>query len=113
MHELSLSESITELVVEYARREGVGRVSRVVLALGAAATVEPELLKFCFPITTANTLAEGAELVIETIPLQARCDACGTEFAPETLISPCPGCGSHARSILAGREMRVVSFEGA
>ena len=77
MHELSLSESITELVVEYARREGVGRVSRVVLALGAAATVELEALKFCFPITTANTLAEGAELVIETIPLQARCRPAG------------------------------------
>jgi hydrogenase nickel incorporation protein HypA/HybF len=112
MHELSLCESITELVVEAAKREGVARISRVVLALGAAASVEVESLRFCFPVTCEGTPAEGAELAIEIIPLQARCQACGAEFAPETLISPCPQCGNHARTIIAGREMRVVSFEG-
>jgi hydrogenase nickel incorporation protein HypA/HybF len=113
MHELSLSESIADLVVQAARREGIGRVSRVVIALGTAAAVEPEALRFCFPITTANTVAAGAELVIDWIALKASCEACQTEFAPETLISPCPVCGSYARKILAGREMRVVSFDGA
>jgi hydrogenase nickel incorporation protein HypA/HybF len=112
VHELSLSESITELVVECARREGVGRVSRVTIAIGVAAAVEVEALRFCFPITSEDTIAEGAELVVERVPLRLRCEACGTEFAPARLIAPCPACGSHARSILAGREMRVVSFEG-
>ena len=112
MHELALSESITELVAEYARREGIGSVSRVLLALGAAAAVEPDALRFCFSITTAGTVAAGAELAIETIPLRARCHACGTEFEPGTLIAPCPACANHARTIIAGREMRVVSLEG-
>jgi hydrogenase nickel incorporation protein HypA/HybF len=40
------------------------------------------------------------------------CEACQTEYAPENLAAPCPVCGGFARTILAGREMRVVSFDG-
>lgn len=112
MHELSISESITDLVVEYARREHVGHVSRVVIEVGVAASVDPEALAFCFPITAEGTVAAGAELVINRIALKVRCESCQTEHAPPTQISPCPACGSFARTILEGREMRVVTFEG-
>ncbi len=113
MHELALCESITDLVVECARQEGIARVSRVVIEIGVAAPVEPEALSFCFPITAADTVAAGAELVINRVALRAKCESCRTEYAPDTLISPCPACGSFGRMILAGREMRVVSFDAA
>jgi hydrogenase nickel incorporation protein HypA/HybF len=112
MHELALSESIVDLVVNCARQERIARISRVVVEIGVAAAVEPQALEFCFSITAADTAAASAELVINRIGLQASCDDCGSHYAPETLISPCPACGSFARNFLAGREMRVVSFEG-
>jgi hydrogenase nickel incorporation protein HypA/HybF len=112
MHELSISESITDLVVEYARREHVAHVSRVVIDIGVAASVDPEALLFCFPITAAGTVAAGAELVINRIALKVRCEACQAEYAAPTQIAACPACGSFARKILEGREMRVVAFEG-
>jgi len=113
MHELALSESIVDLVVECARRERIARVTRVVIEIGVAASVDPQALLFCFPITAAETVASEAELVINRIALRARCDACQTEYAPENLISSCPACGSFARTVLAGREMHVVSFDAA
>ena len=112
MHELALSESITDLVVNCARQERIARVSRVVVEIGVAASVEPQALLFCFSITAAETAAAGAELVINRIGLRASCDDCGNQYAPETLFSPCPACGGFARRILAGREMRVVSIAG-
>jgi hydrogenase nickel incorporation protein HypA/HybF len=112
MHELALSVSITDLVVDCARRERIARVSRVVVEIGVAASVDPQALLFCFPITAAETVAAGAQLVINRVPLRVRCDSCQTEYAPETLVASCPACGSFARKILAGREMRVVSFDG-
>jgi len=112
MHELSISGSITDLVVDCARREHIARVSRVVVEIGAAAAVDAEALMFCFPVTTMDTPAAGAELVINTIALQVRCETCGAVHSPETQVSPCPTCGSFAGQILAGREMRVVSIEG-
>jgi hydrogenase nickel incorporation protein HypA/HybF len=112
MHELALSESIVDLVVECARRERIVRVTRVVAEIGVAASVDTQTLLFCFPIAASETIAAEAELVIKPVGLRAKCDSCGTEHAPKSLIAPCPNCGSFAREILAGREMRVVSFDG-
>jgi len=112
MHELAISESIVGLVVDCARRERITRVSRVVVEIGVAASVDPEALLFCFPITAAETAAASAELVINRIALRVRCESCQAEYAPEVHLAPCPICGSFARKILAGREMRVVSFDG-
>jgi hydrogenase nickel incorporation protein HypA/HybF len=113
MHELSLCEGIIELVVEYAQREAVSHVSRVVVALGVAAAVDAEALLFCFPAAAADTVAAGAELVIDRMALRAQCRACHAHYAADTVIAPCPACGSHARKILEGQDMRVVSFDCA
>jgi hydrogenase nickel incorporation protein HypA/HybF len=111
MHELALSQSIVDLVVDYARKKGVHAVTRVVIEVGIAAGVEPDALRFCFGITAADTVAQGAELAIETISLQARCRNCACEFEPVRLVSSCPCCGSYAPHLLKGRELRVKSFD--
>ena len=112
MHELTLSQRIVDLVVECARKEGVHEVTRITLEVGMAAGVEPDALRFCFDVVTADTLAQGAELAIETIALHARCRDCACEFEPAGLVSSCPRCGSYAPSLLRGRELRVKSFDG-
>jgi hydrogenase nickel incorporation protein HypA/HybF len=113
MHELALSESIVDLVVDAARYERIAQVTRVVVELGAAASVDSDALLFCFPIAAAQSLAAGAELVIEKIALQVRCDSCRVDFAPDELFAPCPRCGGFGGEVIAGREMRVTSFCGA
>jgi hydrogenase nickel incorporation protein HypA/HybF len=113
MHELALSQHIVDLVVECARREGMHAVTRVTLQVGMAAGVEADALRFCFDIVTADTLAQGAELAIETIALQACCRDCACRFEPASLVSSCPRCGSYAPLLEQGRELRVKSFDGA
>jgi len=112
MHELSLCQSIVELVVESAQRERMTKVSRIAVEIGAAAAVDAEALRFSFPIVAEGTLAAGAELAMVEVPLRARCNSCGAEFALDTPYDPCPRCGGVDRVILSGREMRVVSFDG-
>jgi hydrogenase nickel incorporation protein HypA/HybF len=112
MHELALSQSIIDLVVECACREGLRSVSRVVLQVGVAAGVEAEALRFCFGALAEQTLAEGAELAIVPVSLRARCRHCGETYAPASLIAPCPDCGSHERMLVAGRELQVEAIEG-
>ena len=112
MHELALVENIIELVAEGARRDRMSRVTRVIVEIGAGASVDPEALQFCFPIAAADTVAAGAELVINQIALRARCDRCRIDYGPETLFAACPTCGRFGGNIISGREMRVVSFHG-
>ncbi len=111
MHELALSQSIVDLIVERARDEGVHAVTRVLVEVGAAAGVEPDALRFCFDLVARDTVAQGAKLAIETIPLQACCRDCACEFQPARLGSCCPRCGSYAAQLLRGRELRVKSFD--
>jgi hydrogenase nickel incorporation protein HypA/HybF len=112
MHELTFAQSIADLVADRARHEHIARVSRVVVEIGVAAPIDLDSLRFCFPIMANGTGAAGAQLIINSIALRAMCEACQTEYAPENLAAPCPVCGGFARTILAGREMRVVSFDG-
>lgn len=112
MHELALCQNIVDLVTECAAREGLRKVSRVVLEIGAAAAVEQHALCFCFDLVAEGTVVQGAELAIETVALHARCERCGCEFSPAALYDGCPDCGGFERTWLAGREMRVKSFDG-
>lgn len=112
MHELSLCASVADTVLECARREGVQRVTRVVLEIGAGAPVMADALRFAFPLVAANTLLEGAELEIRQPALRLRCRPCGHEYTPRSAGMPCPTCGGCAADVLAGREMRVLSFDG-
>ena len=112
MHELTLSESIVNLVVECARIEQLRAVTRVVLEIGTAAGVEIEALRFCFDLVTKDTLAQGAVLAIDVVSLQARCRSCAANFIPDHAVSACPQCGSYAIELVCGRELRVKSIDG-
>jgi hydrogenase nickel incorporation protein HypA/HybF len=59
MHELALSQSIVDLVLERAAAERLRTVTRVV-EVGAAAGVDPEALRFCFDAVAEATAARGA-----------------------------------------------------
>lgn len=112
MHELALSQSIVDVVAECGRREGLRRVSRVVVQVGDAAPVDPDSLAFCFDVVTADTIADGAELSIERIALRVACRDCGTEFEPAHVAAACPSCGAYGHLLLKGRELRVKSLDG-
>ena len=112
MHELALSQSILDLVLERARAERLGTVTRVAVEVGAAAGVDPEALRFCFDVVAEETIARGAEFVIAGVPLRARCRSCRHEFEPGTRLAPCPACHRTGTELVGGRELRVTSFDG-
>lgn len=111
MHEMSLAEGILALVEATARREQARRVKRVILEIGALASVEVEALRFCFDAVTRTSLAENAALDI--IPLAGRgwCMPCGREVALTALADACPHCGSFQVHPVAGMEMRVKEID--
>jgi len=113
MHELALSQSIVDLVLERARAERMRTVTRVAVMVGVAAGVDAEALRFCWDVVVEETPARGAELVIAAVPLRARCRSCGHEFEPAPpALSPCPACGRSGVECVHGRELQVTSFDG-
>lgn len=112
MHELSIACNLVEIVEEAARAAGAVRVTRVRLRLGDLAGVVEDALRFSFPVAAQGTLAEGAELVIERVPVRVFCSQCNAE---RTLTPPfvyrCPECGASRLRLLQGRELQVESIE--
>lgn len=107
MHEMALAESMLQIVEETARRNAATRVSTVWLELGALSHVEPQALRFCFDAVTRGGIAAGATLEIVATPGRAWCLPCGCEVPLAQLGDPCPACGSHQLTVVAGEDMRL------
>ncbi|HUO54449.1 MAG TPA: hydrogenase maturation nickel metallochaperone HypA [Rhodoblastus sp.] len=111
MHEMSLTESVVEILCEEANRQGFSRVKRVWLEIGALSGVEPEAMEFCFDVVTRGTLAEGAQLEIIRTPGQGWCLDCEKDVALSERFGTCPDCGGGRVQMTAGDEMRVKELE--
>ena len=111
MHELSVAQSIVDIVLQHLPKEEDVAVKSVGLRLGAMAGIVPDSLEFCFGAITKGTPLEGAALVIEHVPLRAHCNECGADADIEPTLFACPSCGGRSLTILSGREMQVKEIE--
>ncbi|MEJ7635059.1 hydrogenase maturation nickel metallochaperone HypA [Aeromicrobium sp.] len=109
MHELSIAESVVEVVLA---RTGDNPVTCVRVTVGRLAGVVPDALMFCFELAAAGTPLEGAELEIVQLAGRAHCRGCDQDFEKNDLILLCD-CGSADVEVVAGRELSVTSVEVA
>lgn len=109
MHELSITQSVVDAVVE--RADGA-RVTTIRLEIGKLSGLLPDSVRFCFELVTMGTPVEGAVLEIAEPSGRASCRTCGEEFALDELILLCP-CGSADVKVLGGSELRIKSMEVA
>ena len=111
MHEMSLAEGIRGIVEDAARSGGFKQVRTVVLEIGALSTVEVEALRFCFDAVMRDTVAEGAQMEVITIPGSGWCMACAASVPLVQRHDPCPRCGGYQVQANGGTEMRVRELE--
>jgi hydrogenase nickel incorporation protein HypA/HybF len=112
MHELSITQSLIEIVNEEAAKHAISRVKTIKLKVGMLRAIEPGSLMFCFEIVSRDTPAEGAKLVIDFVPAQARCLECGELFEERGLACVCPHCRGHRIETINGREFYVEEIQG-
>ena len=111
MHELSIARSILSIVAQAARDEGFERVLEIRLKIGEFSGLVPECLQEFFPIAAKGTPAEGAALVMETIPASFRCLDCGYEGPADRKNACCPRCRGTALRMTQGREFYVEDLK--
>ncbi len=113
MHETALALSILDIIVEKCSEAGGRTVDSVRVRIGKAAGVLPEALQFAFEAAKTTTVAEKAELIIESVPVGGSCNDCKKDFSVDDVpyVFACPLCGSKAFEIKTGREMEIVDME--
>ena len=111
MHEMSIAQSLIDIIREEMVRHNAGSLRSVRLRIGRLSAIVPESLSFCFEIITAGTDMEGAKLVMDLVPLRGACRGCGREFEIEDYAFECPFCGSPDIETVAGKELSIVDME--
>jgi hydrogenase nickel incorporation protein HypA/HybF len=112
MHEMSIAESILEIVKEALKDHSPPpQVQEVRCAVGVLNAVIPESLSFCFEvIRTSWTPLSSAELTIKMIPLKVFCSDCGITREQLEPILICPECSAPAE-LKEGEGIIVESVE--
>ncbi len=111
MHELSVTQSMLDLALEYAGRASAKRIPHINLVIGELSGIVDESVQFYFDFVSKGTLAEGAQLAFERQPARFRCRACGHEFALQDGNWACPACQALGGEFIAGREFYMESIE--
>lgn len=104
-------QSALNVALDQAQKAGARQVLAIRLRIGALSGVVPEALEFAFEALRPGTLAEKAELAIESVPARFWCAACSCEFVSDDLFAECPGCHRPSGELRAGRELEVASLE--
>lgn len=112
MHELSIATALIKQVLDVAGQNGLVKVEKVELEVGALQLVVPEALETAFSMVTEGTTAAGAVLVQREVPARARCRRCDHLFDPAIDFYLCPECGRADAEILAGRDIILSSLSG-
>ena len=114
MHELPITESILKIVLKHAQLNNASQVLTVHLQIGKLSDLEDEWIQRYFDYLSKGTVAEGAKLKIQRMPIMMQCSACSTSYEAEAAKIgdlACPQCGQKESSLLSGREYYIKDME--
>ncbi|NJL45732.1 MAG: hydrogenase maturation nickel metallochaperone HypA [Leptolyngbyaceae cyanobacterium SM2_3_12] len=108
MHELALTQTILETVLNQAQG---ATVQRVILEIGQLSAVQAEAIRFCFEACVPGTPLAATRLEIIEVPGRGRCRHCGHEMALDIPFGVCEVCDSLALDLIAGQDLMIKSME--
>jgi hydrogenase nickel incorporation protein HypA/HybF len=111
MHEMSIAQSLLEIIREEMLKYNATMLRSVRLHIGQLSAIVPESLSFCFEVMTSGTDLEGAKLKMEIIPLEGKCRECEKAFEIQDYTFICPQCGSTNIDTIAGQDLSIVEME--
>ncbi len=115
MHELSVTQSLIDLILEEVEQRSIKSVKKVGISVGVFTTFEPYAINFYFEtLKTEYPPLTDTVLEIELKPGVCRCQECGKDFEVKETVSnlpQCPHCGSIFVEIKEGREFLINYLE--
>jgi len=111
VHEISLMSGVFEVIEATLSQLTIKKVTQVKLKIGKLTNAEPDALTFAFEAYSKGTVCEGAELLVEIVPVRGQCKNCGEEFLVQELLFFCPKCKHSGIEVIQGEELLLESLE--
>ncbi len=135
MHEFALAEAVVRAALDTADRNGLSRLTRIVVQIGELQSIEREVFEFALRevIPVSEPRIQAARIDLERESARFRCRPCGREFGLDDAEGPsdedeseaihfipelahafvhCPGCDSPDFEVTAGRGVLLRLLEG-
>ena len=112
MHEMSIMTSLFNILEDIAKENNLSKIYKVTLSVGKMRQVVPVAMEMAFTAVTNGTIAEGAKLELESVPVKMRCSTCSREFNVDHNIFICPECESAKLELIQGDELIIKNIEG-
>ncbi len=110
MHELSIAESIIDIVKTETAHLKTPKIYGIIIEIGALSGVEIDALEFAFEAIKKESILKDAVITINKIDAKVKCIECDHVFFPDNLHTACPVCGSFIHKVITGQEMKVRSI---
>lgn len=114
MHELPVTGEILKTVLKHAKWNKVSKVVSVCLQIGKLSDLEDEWIQHYFDYLSKGTVAEGAKLKIERLPIVIQCQSCRLPHnveASQLAEWTCFGCGGKQGELISGRQYYIKDME--
>lgn len=111
MHELSVTQSILDIVLEYANNANARKVTDIYLVIGQLSSIVDDSVQFYWDIIAKDTLAEGAILHFKRISAEFECLDCLTRYSPNGENLLCPNCNSTKIKLVRGDEFHLEAID--
>ena len=111
MHEMSIAQSVIDIVRDEMAKNEATILRSVRLNIGQLSGIVPDALSFCFEIITSKTEMEGARFIMDIVPLRGYCHICKEEFEIKDYVFLCPTCKDKQIETISGRDLTVVEIE--
>jgi hydrogenase nickel incorporation protein HypA/HybF len=111
MHEMSIAQSLIDVIKEEMIKADAKTLRSVRLNIGQMTAIVPDALSFCYEIATSGTDLEGSKLIMDLVPLRGYCRKCEQEFEIEDYAFVCPSCESSEIQTISGQDLTIVELE--
>lgn len=115
MHEMSIAQSLLDIVQQEMEKHGLTTLTKVTVRHGRLSGIVADSLHMAWEALTVDTPLASSTLVTEEVPLTAKCSRCGVIFEPESehiLLWVCPECGEDiGHELKSGKELHLQTIE--
>lgn len=113
MHELSVMQSILDIVLDFAKKNNAKQVTKINLEVGEMSGIVPDWMQKYFDFVSEGTIAEKSVLNIDWVPAVIKCRNCGKEFKVDKKDMQffCSKCESKDIELISGRGYLLKSIE--
>ena len=111
MHELAVTESILNITLRHATTHKATKVTDIYLVIGEWSSIIDDSVQFHWDILSDGTIAQGATLHFDRIPVELYCFDCKHTYAPTDRDLVCPKCESVRIKVMKGDEFNIDSIE--